>query len=256
MTLNKLAPLLLSLILLAPALPARAADPETGTRTELLAETSVPLSRAEAAAFFGGPAKDDDRILVIPAILIVMAGAKVWNVIMDNRPTANLDSAYASAIPGFAFNWNDLAAWRKVTRRYRFTIDKKLQGRAVDIVYEVSFYHGAIPSPENPALKGRYIANFTVKPLDINLKWGWKVSLQAAMSNPMNIGTAEEPVAWLNADLTWRYAKPLSTDPEIGVNSLAVDGYGKLAEAAYGQLDISPVPVAEYREDAPALGWN
>ena len=253
---KKLSFIALCLALLAPAVaPAAAAETAAGHRTELLSQTSVPLTEDEARAFFGLP-DDDERVLVIPAAIIIMAGAKVWNVIMDNRPTADIASAYASAIPGFDFNWDDLAAWRKVTRRYRFTIDKKLQGRAVDIVYEVSFYHGAIPSPQNPALKGRYIANFTVKPLDIKLKWGWKVSLQAAMSNPMNIGTAEEPVAWLNADLTWRYAKPLSTDPEIGVNSLAVDGYGKLAEAAYGQLDISPVPVAEYREDAPALGWN
>jgi len=225
-------------------LPAAAPAADLSPSTEIISESSSPLSEAEARAFFCGP-EDDDRIIVIPAAIIIMAGAKVWSVIMDNRPSANLASAYASAIPGFQFNWDDLKDWRKVTKKYRFAIDTKLQGRAVDITYEVSFFHGAVPTPGTQGLNGRYIANFTVKPEDIKLKWGWKVSLEAAMSDPMNIGTAAEPVAWLNADLKWKYAKPLSTDPEIGMNTLSVDGLGKLLEASYKETALKQQQAGE-----------
>lgn len=253
---KKLSLISLCLALLAPAAaPAAAAEPAAGHRTELLSQTSVPLTRDEASAFFGIPG-GDDRVLVIPAAIIIMAGAKVWNVIMDNRPTADIASAYASAIPGFDFNWNTMQDWRKVTKRYRFSKDTFLQGRAVDIVYEVSFFHGAVSTPGQPGKKGHYIANFTVKPLDIKLKWGWKVSLQTSMSDPMNMGTPLEPVAWLNADLLWKFAKPLSKAPEIGTTSLSIDGLGNLSESASGEMNISPVVVEENREPAPSINWN
>ncbi len=243
-------------LLASSAAPAAAAGPGITERTELISETSAPLTEEEARAFF--PAMPDDgRFLVVPAVLIVMAGAKVWNVIMDNRPTADLDSAYASAIPGFDFNWSNLKDWRKVTKKYRYTIDKKLQGRAVDITYEVAYFYGSVPTPGAEGLKGHYIANFTVKPLEINLKWGWKVGLEVSMSDPMNVGTAAEPVAWLNADLKWRYAKPLSTDPKIGMNSLSIDGLGTLSEISYKSLLNLPQPKAgEAQLQLPAVNWD
>ena len=253
---KKLSFIALCLALLVPAAaPAAAAEAAAGHRTELLSQTSVPLSQEEARAFFGLP-DEDPRVVVIPAVLIIMAGAKVWNVIMDNRPTADIASAYASAIPGFDFNWDTMQDWRKVTKRYRFSKDTFLQGRAVDIVYEVSFFHGAVSTPGQPGKKGHYIANFTVKPLDIKLKWGWKISLQTSMSDPMNIGTPLEPVAWLNADLLWKFAKPLSTDPEIGVASLSVDGLGNLTESVSAEVNISPAEMDVNREPAPSINWN
>lgn len=248
----------LCLSLLGPAAaPVAAANLDTAERTELLGETSTPLTPEEARAFFTGVPGGDDRFLVVPAVLIVMAGAKVWNVIMDNRPTADLASAYASAIPGFYFNWDNLKDWRKVSKKYRYTIDNKLQGRAVDITYEVAYYYGSIPTPGAEGLKGHYLANFTVKPLEINLKWGWKVGLEVSMSDPMNVGTAAEPVAWLNADLKWRYAKPLSTKPKIGINSLSVDGLGTLSEISYKKpMSLPPVPARGEPAELPVMNWD
>lgn len=251
---------LIALCLSLPAFsaaPAAAAGTETTERTELINQTSAPLTKQEAQAFFSGVPGGDGRFIVVPAVLIVLAGAKVWNVIIDNRPTANLDSAYASAIPGFDFNWSNLRDWRKVTKKYRYTIDKKFQGRAVDITYEVAFFHGALATPGTEGLKGHYIANFTVKPLDINLKWGWKVGLEISMSDPMNVGTAAEPVAWLNADLKWRYAKPLNTKPEIGLNSLSVDGLGTLSEIRYKRpLSLPPASAGETPAELPVVNWD
>ena len=243
---------LLSVSFALPACAAAAEREETVQSNTLLSETVSPLTPAEAMTV---AAPRGEKVVVIPAALIILAGAKVWNVIMDNRPSADLASAYASAIPGFDFNWNELSAWKKVTRKYRFTIDHWLQGRAVDIVYELSYYYGPIALPGGK-LRGHYLANFVIKPEAIDLKWGWKVALTAAMSDPMNIGTAEEPVAMLNADLKWQYAKPLSTMPKIGMNSVSVNGLGELGEESYGDLTIVPVPAGEQREDVPAVKWD
>jgi hypothetical protein len=240
---------------LALLAPAAAAQPAEESSTELLSETSAPLTAAEARAFFA-PDSGGSRVLAAPAIALVMAGAKVWNVILANRPSASLATAYASAIPGFSFNWDDLQDWRKVTRKYRFAVDAPLQGRAVDIVYEVSFFHGAISAPGTSLKKGSYIANFTVKPEAINLKWGWKVWLETAISDPMNVGTGAEPVAWLRADLKWRYTKPLRKKPVIGLDSLSVDGLGRLSELNTGGISVSPVLIEEGGDPAPEVRWH
>lgn len=250
---------LLSLLALALAIPAFAQPPEDAQyvqTTTLISETSQPLDSAEAEAFSKGPGRDD-RLPVVAAGLIIMAGAKAWKVIVNGRPSADLASAYASAIPGFNYNWDNAADWRKVTRKYRFTMDNKVQGRAVDIVYEVSFFHGPVPIPgSNPVRFGRYLINFVIKPEAIDLKWGWKVSLSALMSHPMNIGTGEEPVAMLNADLKWQYVKPLTTEPKIGMNSVSVDGLGNLNDQPDGTLSIAPVPGGPAREGGPLPAWD
>lgn len=245
---------LLSLSLCAQA--AWAGEPEHEQRTVLLSETSVPLTRAEAAALFPGPA-GDDRIAIAP-VMIVMAGFKIWNVIVNGRPSADLASAYASAIPGFQFNWNDMADWKKVTRRYRFQIGNAVQGEdAVNIIYEASFFHGSLATPgTSPLKRGHYIANFVVKPVEIKIKWGWKVSLSVLMSNPMNIGTAEEPVALLETDLKWLFAKPFSDEPKIGMETMSVDGLGNLQTSIAGTMQLPPVRNEEPALETPVINWD
>lgn len=254
MTLKKLLLSLLALALAAPA--AWAGSPDYSPTTTFLSETSVPLTRAEAAALFPGQGGDDDRIAVAP-VLIIMAGAKVWNVIVNGRPSADLASAYASAIPGFQFNWDDMADWKKVTRRYRFTMGNAVQGDdAVDIVYEASFYYGSLATPgAGPLRRGHYVANFVIKPLEIKMKWGWKVSLSVLMSNPMNIGTAEEPVALLEADLKWLFAKPFTNEPKIGMDTMSVDGLGNLTTSVAGGLELPRIEVDD-TAPAPAVAWD
>jgi len=64
-------------------------------------------------------------------------------------------------------------------------------------------------------------------------------------------------VAWLNADLKWRYAKPLSTEPKLGLNSLSVDGLGTLSEISYkGFLPLPPAQAGEAQLQLPAVNWD
>lgn len=245
---------LLAFSLTAPAAAQTSDGPEFIERTSLLSETSAPLTREEAAALLPRP---EGQKFVVAAGIIILAGAAAWGVITDNRPSADLNTSYASAIPGFNFNWNSLDGWKKVTRKYRFTVDHWLQGRAVDITYEVSFNYGAIPLPGAKGLhNGHYITNFVVKPEAIDLKWGWKVSLNAAMSDPMNIGSSDNPVAALLADLRWQYSKPLTTKPNLGVTTISVDGLGSLKEQNYSELNISPVGDDKSPKELPSIIWD
>jgi hypothetical protein len=232
-------------LLLNAAVPAalRAGDNGTAVSQSLVSEVTEPIVFGPAAPRPGQPGPR-----IAPA-LIVMAGAKVWSVIENGRPSAQLATAYASAIPAFSVNWDDLAGWKKVTRRYRYSVDSTLQGRAVDVLYEVSFCYGELAHEDGR--KGGYIVNFTVRPVKIDLKWGWKLSMEAAMSDPMNVGTGARPVAWLNSNLKWNVSGPLKR-PEVTVNSISVTGAGAMSDPGAQSV---PVPEAPGEGRAAGVAW-
>lgn len=240
-------------LLLNAAAPAAAGQENGGcaATTTLISETSEPVVFGENGTV--RPPAQDGRFVVTGA-LVVMAGSKLWKVIVNGRPSVQLGTAYASAIPSFSFNWDDLSGWKKVTRRYRFAVDSKLQGRAVDVLYEVAFYHGEIPGPD-PALKGAYIANFTIKPIKIDVKWGWELYMETSMADPMNIGSAGKPVALLTSNLLWRYSGPLRR-PTVSVNPVNVTGTGTITSQS---SEAIPVPLPEQApgddKDA-AVAWD
>ncbi|OGR78905.1 MAG: hypothetical protein A2X32_00405 [Elusimicrobia bacterium GWC2_64_44] len=163
---------------------------------------------------------------VVAAGAIVNGGVQAWNVINSGKPDANLSSSYASAIPGFSFNWANFSGWKKKEVVYTYTVTNLMQVDVIKIKYAVSFYYngqnlvamraGTDPistlAQRNDAIKGHYITNFTVRPLTMNIKWGWKFSLNVRMSDPMNVGTADAPVAHLQADLNYIVSTPFSTN--------------------------------------------
>jgi hypothetical protein len=169
---------------------------------------------------------------------IVNGGVQAWNVINSGKPDANLSSSYASAIPGFSFNWANFSGWKKKEVVYTYTVTNLMQVDVIKIKYAVSFYYNgqnlvAMREPSDPlsslaqsrdAIKGHYITNFTVRPMTMNIKWGWKFSLNVRMSDPMNVGTADAPVAHLQADLNYIVSTPFSTNG--GMWTYDVNGLG------------------------------
>lgn len=177
------------------------------------------------------------------AAAIVGGGAQAWNVINSGAPNGSLSSCNASAIPGFAFNWADFSGWEKREVIYTYTVTNLMNIEVIKIKYEVSYlYNGrdlaARRKPNAPpgnmvqpsdAIKGHYIANFIVRPLSMSIKWGWKFSLNVSMSDPMNIGTSEAPVAYLQADLNSIISTPFSTNGGV-LATYGVDGLGNFTD--------------------------
>lgn len=169
---------------------------------------------------------------------IVNGGVQAWNVINSGKPDANLSSSYASAIPGFSFNWANFSGWKKKEVVYTYTVTNLMQVDVIKIKYAVSFYYNGqnlapAKEPTDPlssmaqrrdAIRGHYITNFTVRPLTMNIKWGWKFSLNVRMSDPMNVGTADNPVAHLQSDLNYIVSTPFSTNG--GMWTFDVTGLG------------------------------
>jgi len=199
---------------------------------------------------------------------IVNGGVQAWNVINSGKPDANLSSSYASAIPGFSFNWANYSGWKKKEVIYTYTITNLMQVDVIKIKYAVSyFYNGQDLSTESrvgtdpisamaqpKSIKGHYITNFTVRPLTMNIKWGWKFSLNVRMSDPMNIATSDDPVAYLQADLNYIVSTPFSTNG--GIWTYGVDGLGKFTDQTVQEKEMTEKIAAPEQLELPAISWN
>jgi hypothetical protein len=208
---------------------------------------------------------------------IVNAGMAAWSVINSGAPSGSYASAYASAIPGFSFNWGNMTDWKGPKEMvYTYKV-KNLYGiNVIDVKYKISFFYGGTEDYSGKGrlndyisqatggavsdeakgdgkVHGRYITNFTVQPVSVNVMWGWHFDLAVRMSDPMNIGTKMAPVSALHASLNWIRSTPLATAG--GTLSYAVDGLGNfkdLSENMRSDGEVSPVMISE----TPTVSWN
>jgi len=199
---------------------------------------------------------------------IVNGGVQAWNVINSGKPDANLSSSYASAIPGFSFNWANYSGWKKKEVVYTYTVTNLMQVDVIKIKYAVSFFYNgqnltsAHKQPTDPLstlaqrepVTGHYITNFTVRPLAMNIKWGWKFSLNVRMSDPMNVATSDDPVAMLQSDLNYIVSTPFSTNGAMW--TYAVDGLGTFKDLTVRDQDRTAQIGALTQVETPAVAWN
>ena len=206
---------------------------------------------------------------------LVNAGLAAWSVVTSGAPSGTYASAYASAIPGFSFNWGNITGWKGPKEMvYSYKVTNKMGVDVINVKYKISFFYGGTEDysdkstrldsyvaqatgqtiPKEKQMQGRYITNFTVQPVSVKVLWGWKFDLAVRMSDPMNIGTKMNPVAALQASLNWIRSTPFSTDG--GTLTYNVDGLGNFKDLTQMEKDltgnIAPVQISE----TPAIPWN
>lgn len=199
---------------------------------------------------------------------IVNGGVQAWNVINSGKPDASLSSSYASAIPGFTFNWANYSGWKKKEVVYTYTVTNLMQIDVIKIKYAISFFYNGrnLTSASKPAsnpfsalaqpntVAGHYITNFTVRPLAMNIKWGWKFSLNVRMSDPMNIASSDSPVAYLQSDLNYIVSTPFSTNGAIW--TYGADGLGNFKDLTAQDKDRTAQIGVLVPAETPAVSWN
>ena len=208
---------------------------------------------------------------------LVNAGMAAWSVINSGAPSGSYTSAYASAIPGFSFNWGNISGWKGPKEMiYRYTVTNLMGINVIDVKYKISFYYGGTEdygdtggkamsgyvaqatggtaARGDQKVRGHYITNFTVQPVSVNIKWGWHFDLAVRMSDPMNIGTKLAPIAALQASLNWIRSTPFSTDG--GTLTYNVDGLGNFTDLTQQQRSLTKaIGPVEIPEAAP-VKWD
>jgi hypothetical protein len=247
------------------ATASEAVTDENYFKTGAVTVTSEVTERALTADdAFPVPLRNESKIA---GAAIVNGGVQAWNVINSGKPDGSLSSSYASAIPGFSFNWANFSGWKKKEVVYTYTVTNLMQVDVIKIKYAISFYYngqdlvGAATqsTPETTlvqrnAIKGHYITNFTVRPLSMNIKWGWKFSLNVRMSDPMNVGTADKPVAYLQSDLSYIVGTPFSSNG--GMWTYDITGLGAFRDLSAQNKELTKEIPSMVPAEVSPVSWN
>ncbi|MBS1958059.1 MAG: hypothetical protein JST80_01175 [Bdellovibrionales bacterium] len=149
---------------------------------------------------------------------IFTLGQKVWDFILNNKPTAEYKTMRASVIPSGATNWAQLKGWsRPVSKVFRVEFKNIFGKVSGGFDYRIVFIYGG-----NFQGKGKYIGQISFAPLNIKLKTDRNLKVQAELLEPLNFGSDEEPVAGAQLIITWSS----STTLRYNMNSIEYFLYG------------------------------
>lgn len=131
---------------------------------------------------------EEDPFILISKI--VNLGKDLWQIIERNKPVVNVSIDFASAVPATVSNIIELQNFSDLQFQSFRIWGTNLLGQTVfDVVYTLVHQYGG-------SYKGigKFLANVTVLPSKIDVKFGYTVSVKVVNVSSINIGTKENPI--------------------------------------------------------------
>ena len=149
---------------------------------------------------------------------LITIGGKIWDFVVNNKPNADYKVLKASVVPAGITSWTQLTGWsRPVSKIYRVTFPNIFGGIGGSFDYRITFLTGG-----NFHGKGKYIAQISMVPQNIKLHTDRNLLVRGELSDPINFGTEDDPVAAAQLIVTW--SSP--TTPRFQMNSAEFFIYG------------------------------
>jgi len=159
-----------------------------------------------------------DPLVIIDHILNIFS--KVWKIIDDNKPVVDIKTTFAAAIPEGITHWSQLEKWsRPEGTRYLISAKNMYGTDVVKVRYQVLRVHGGSYKG-----KGHYLSGVTVIPESVDVSWGYRLSLDADVPSVSNVGTSEDPMASMIAQLKWKISTVVKASEGTAVYYLEGDG--------------------------------
>jgi hypothetical protein len=145
-----------------------------------------------------GSALDQAEVAIDKVINI---GKKLWAIVDANRPVVELQTNTANALPLGVASWDALEGWEAPTSKlFTHTYRNLWRIKVVQFSYRVIYTWGGSLDG-----KGRYLANVTVIPADVDVISGYKLNAQASVPSVLNASRVKgEPLAAAELLVTWK----------------------------------------------------
>lgn len=139
---------------------------------------------------------------------ILNIGKKIWAVVEAGKPVVTVRMDSANALPRGIQCWTDMSGWSAPqAKTYQVRYENAYGINVIDFTYRVMFTAGG-----NVDGVGKYIANATVIPANINVAWGFKLDANTQIASVFNQGTRQDPLAAMQMNVQWRVDSPLTHD--------------------------------------------
>lgn len=154
---------------------------------------------------------------------VVRIGKELWKIIEDNKAVVEVESKSVSVLPAGIVCWNQLSMWQKPESKYFEVSYENYYGmKVINVVYRITYtYAGSLKG------RGKYLANVTVTPANIDVFWGFKFSSTVSIPMAINMGSAQDPLAGVELNIHW-IVKTLNQSQQS--LSLFIDGLGNISQ--------------------------
>lgn len=130
----------------------------------------------------------------------VTLGEKLWELIRNNQPVANVTTQTVSILPRDKPDWSEMETWKGPAAQTYTIQAKNLYGATVvSHTYTVAFNYGGSFRGH-----GKFLANATIIPTNVDVSWGFKLASSVEVGTPVNTGTLESPVPGVDLQLKWQ----------------------------------------------------
>ncbi len=155
---------------------------------------------------------------------IINLGVKVYKFIEKNKPVVTTQSAYSTATPQGIRCWETLESWSAPeSRTYRYSYKNGFGVTVVDFEFKLVFTYGGQLDGY-----GNYLTHVQMMPTKVDVAWGYTLDASAKILDPVNLGTVEDPIGGLEAQITWT----IDTIVKHGEKTVPifVDGLGRVKQ--------------------------
>jgi hypothetical protein len=153
---------------------------------------------------------------------LITLGKEIWQIVKDGAPVVNFKNESASVIPQGALCPFSMSQWSlPMVKTFELNYKNKFGMEMIYFTYKVIYSYGGMYQG-----KGAYLANVSIHPKDIRLKWGQSFDANVKIASALNMGTVENPIAGLEISLDWVIQNPIM-DTQSN-RTYFVDGLGNL----------------------------
>lgn len=151
---------------------------------------------------------------------VINIGKKIWNIVQAGKPSVNIRTDVATALPQGARCWQDLETWqRPQSRVYEVAFRNGFGMEVVKFNYRILWLPGGSFDGA-----GAFIGYAAMIPTDVNVSWGFSLNAQASVPMVFNMGPKTDPMAGMSMSMIYRVETALQTTEQS--QAFFVDGKG------------------------------
>lgn len=137
---------------------------------------------------------------------VIAIGKEAWAFMQDNKPVVNVNTDYAGAVPSGIDDWRYLAGWKNAARGpITLSMINGFNSETVHIDFKWSnTYNG------NYNGVGKYVTQAGPSLSTVDVSWGYNVDIDVRAFSPLNIGTADDPIAQIDIGIQCRVSTILN----------------------------------------------
>jgi hypothetical protein len=151
---------------------------------------------------------------------IVNIAENTWNFIEANKPTVDINTNFANAVPLGVTNWTQLENWQEpMSQCFQVEYTNGFGMNVVGFTYCVVYTPGGDYNG-----KGLYLNHVQIIPSDIQVSWGYKLDAVTTVPSISNSGSTDNPVASAEVHMKFSVTTAIKKDSQEHAYYVKGDG--------------------------------